>query len=213
MRNFNICSLQNISARKINLVLSFDDAYVDFYTHIWPLLKKYGLPATLAVPTNWIQTVADISLKQRLNIIYPQGLEAKTAKSQPLCTWGELAELAQSHLINIAAHSHNHCNLTHPGVDLAKEIVLPKNLLEDKLKTKIDTFVFPFGATNKQVNAYTLSYYKYALRIGGALNKSNGAGLLYRMDADRLWLNNNPLSATTILGLASKYVLNRVRGK
>jgi len=33
------------------LLLTFDDAYADFATHAWPVLKRHGLPATLFVPT------------------------------------------------------------------------------------------------------------------------------------------------------------------
>ena len=33
------------------VLLTFDDAYRDFETNAWPTLKRYGLPATLFVPT------------------------------------------------------------------------------------------------------------------------------------------------------------------
>jgi len=33
------------------LLLTFDDAYADFATHAWPVLRRLGLPATLFVPT------------------------------------------------------------------------------------------------------------------------------------------------------------------
>lgn len=33
------------------VMLTFDDAYVDFETDAWPILKQFGLPATLFVPT------------------------------------------------------------------------------------------------------------------------------------------------------------------
>ena len=33
------------------MLLTFDDAYRDFATNAWPTLKRYGLPATLFVPT------------------------------------------------------------------------------------------------------------------------------------------------------------------
>jgi peptidoglycan/xylan/chitin deacetylase (PgdA/CDA1 family) len=33
------------------VLLTFDDAYEDFEQHAWPILKRYGLPVTLFVPT------------------------------------------------------------------------------------------------------------------------------------------------------------------
>jgi peptidoglycan/xylan/chitin deacetylase (PgdA/CDA1 family) len=34
-----------------SLVVTFDDAYCDFAEHAWPVLQRYGVPATLFVPT------------------------------------------------------------------------------------------------------------------------------------------------------------------
>jgi peptidoglycan/xylan/chitin deacetylase (PgdA/CDA1 family) len=34
-----------------SVLLTFDDAYIDFATHAWPVLRAHGLPATLFVPT------------------------------------------------------------------------------------------------------------------------------------------------------------------
>lgn len=33
------------------LMITFDDAYIDFMIHAWPILKRYQLPVTLFVPT------------------------------------------------------------------------------------------------------------------------------------------------------------------
>jgi peptidoglycan/xylan/chitin deacetylase (PgdA/CDA1 family) len=33
------------------VLVTFDDAYCDFAEHAWPIMKRYGLPATLFVPT------------------------------------------------------------------------------------------------------------------------------------------------------------------
>jgi peptidoglycan/xylan/chitin deacetylase (PgdA/CDA1 family) len=41
-----------IPARTV--ILTFDDAYQDFYTHAWPLLKKYSFKATVFVPVAYM---------------------------------------------------------------------------------------------------------------------------------------------------------------
>src|SRR5690606_7198832 len=33
------------------VLITFDDGYSDFETNAWPILKRYGLPVTLFVPT------------------------------------------------------------------------------------------------------------------------------------------------------------------
>jgi peptidoglycan/xylan/chitin deacetylase (PgdA/CDA1 family) len=44
----------NLNGRSLppsSAIVTFDDAYEDFATHAWPILKKYHIPATLFVPT------------------------------------------------------------------------------------------------------------------------------------------------------------------
>ena len=36
------------------IVITFDDAYLDFYDNAWPLLQHYGFPATVFVPTGHV---------------------------------------------------------------------------------------------------------------------------------------------------------------
>ena len=36
-----------------SVMITFDDAYRDFAEHAWPVLKQYGLPVTLFVPTHF----------------------------------------------------------------------------------------------------------------------------------------------------------------
>ena len=38
------------------ILLTFDDGYLDFAEHAWPILKSYGLPAVLFVPTSFPDT-------------------------------------------------------------------------------------------------------------------------------------------------------------
>jgi peptidoglycan/xylan/chitin deacetylase (PgdA/CDA1 family) len=43
-------------SQKPRCVLSFDDGWLDFYTHAWPVLKEEGVPAVVYLPTNLIGT-------------------------------------------------------------------------------------------------------------------------------------------------------------
>jgi peptidoglycan/xylan/chitin deacetylase (PgdA/CDA1 family) len=60
-RYFNVVSVEQLLAhhaagtlKPYMLALTFDDGHSDFYETVWPLLRRYGLPATLYVPTGFI---------------------------------------------------------------------------------------------------------------------------------------------------------------
>jgi len=69
---------QSLPARPV--ILTFDDAYADFYSHAWPLLKRARMKATLFVPvafigkTNlWDQGKEPILSADQLKELYRQG--------------------------------------------------------------------------------------------------------------------------------------------
>ena len=60
---FKISTINNfVSQYKENLespepprcVLTFDDGWIDFYTNVYPILKRYQIPATVFLPTDFI---------------------------------------------------------------------------------------------------------------------------------------------------------------
>ena len=70
------------------LLLTFDDSYKSFHDFVFPLLKQYRYPAVLAVVSSWIdQPPPDVK--------------------QPLMSWEELREVAESSLVEIASHTHD----------------------------------------------------------------------------------------------------------
>lgn len=59
--NFRPVSLAEVFAAVVHgeslprkaVLITFDDAYCDFAEHAWPILKRYGLPVTVFVPTGF----------------------------------------------------------------------------------------------------------------------------------------------------------------
>lgn len=75
-----------------NISLSFDDSKRNFYTNVFPLLKKYNIPATL-------------------NIITERVRKSKADdEDRPYMTIAEVQECAASGVVEIASHSANHRN-------------------------------------------------------------------------------------------------------
>lgn len=166
--------------------LVFDDAYVDFYYLVFPILKKYKVKALLAVPTKYI--LDNCTLDKELRMSFKHDDEFINYKHGTFCTFEEMREMIDSELVQIVSHSHSHTNLLEDKIDLEEESILSKTILEEKLNIKVETFVYPFGKFNKNVANKIHKIYKYSFRIGNAIHKDfNGInGINYRVNADGL---------------------------
>ncbi|MFA5462318.1 MAG: polysaccharide deacetylase family protein [Sulfurimonas sp.] len=169
-----------------SVCLTFDDAYADFYYFIYPLLQKYNLKALLAVPTKYI--LDDTNYTQDTRLGFEHNDLFKNYEKATFCTFKELREMIDSGLVQIGSHSHSHVNLLEKGVDLEEELVISKNILEEKLGIKIESFVFPFGKYNEEIAKEAHKHYQYLFRIGNAIHNdfSGIKGVIYRVDGDNL---------------------------
>jgi len=167
------------------ICLVFDDGYYDFYKLIFPLLKKYNLKALLGVTPKYI--LDDTDKSDTLRLSYAHNDLYKNYKDATLCTYKELQELIKSNLVQIVSHSYSHQNLVEDNVNLEQELLGSKNILENKLNIKIESFVFPFGKYNQSILDETKKHYKYSFRIGNGINKdfSGVNDVIYRIDASR----------------------------
>ena len=71
-----------------SVMLTFDDGYASVYTQVYPLLKKYHVPAMIALVTSWTEG------------------EGKPSDVGELLTWDEIREMEASGLVSVASHSH-----------------------------------------------------------------------------------------------------------
>ena len=102
-KGYKIISVQNVldaAAGKDTLpdnavLLTFDDGYQSFYTRVFPVLKKYHYPATVALVGTWMDG--------NVTAEYP---------GRPLLSWEQVREIAQSGLVEVASHSYD----LHKGV-------------------------------------------------------------------------------------------------
>ncbi|WP_017300629.1 polysaccharide deacetylase family protein [Nodosilinea nodulosa] len=114
------------------VLLTFDDGYVGHYENVYPLLKKYHVPATF--------------------FVFPGKVDGKVAGRSTL-TWEQLKIMAADPLVTIASHS-----VTHPAdmralsdEDLAYEVVESKRRLESELGIPIHYFGYPTGHYDERV--------------------------------------------------------------
>ncbi len=73
-----------------SVLLTFDDGYQSFYTRVFPLLKKYHYPATVALIGSWID-----------------GTDTPDESGKQLLTWAQVREMVNSGLVEMASHSYD----------------------------------------------------------------------------------------------------------
>ncbi len=186
--NYNIVTPEDIlSNRQDNLCITFDDAYYDFYHYVFPLLKEYKIKAVLAVPTGLIDEQTTASHTQRLSLSHQEIYQEKNyRKFGSFCTWNEIKEMSNSGYVIMASHSHKHKDLASSDINLQQEIFGSKEILEEKLGFKVESFILPFGRYNKESLTLLKEHYKYIFKVGQGINQSFSGvnGLIYRIDAD-----------------------------
>lgn len=79
------------------VLLTFDDGYISFYTHVFPLLKAFQFPAVLALVGSWL----DVPTGQPVH--YGESL----ASRDMFVTWDQVREMHKSGLVEIASHTYN----------------------------------------------------------------------------------------------------------
>ncbi|MDB5057779.1 MAG: polysaccharide deacetylase [Chloroflexi bacterium] len=123
------------------VVITFDDGLADFYSGALPVLKEYGLTATLYVTTGLVENTS--------RWLSPLGEGART-----MLTWSQISEI-QANDIECGAHS-----LSHPQLDIVSsaaaraEIMRSKGELEQRLGRQVATFAYPYGYYSAAVRRY-----------------------------------------------------------
>ncbi|HFE48882.1 MAG TPA: polysaccharide deacetylase family protein [Chromatiaceae bacterium] len=127
------------------VVLTIDDGHQSIYKIAYPILKKYGFPATVFIYSDYLGY---------------GGL-----------TWPQIHEMGRDGLIDIQAHSKTHANLNKrlPGESRAAwlhrietEVAAPTNKLREHADTPVIAYAYPYGETNEQVIDF-LGQYDYLL--------------------------------------------------
>lgn len=194
---------------KINVCLSFDDATFDFYAVVFPLLKKHGLRALLAISPGFVRERIEAPAEERLR--EPTDAADAHPSRGGFCTWPELRELADSGRVAIAAHGYTHCPLDRPGSDLLAEISIPQSLLAARLGQPVESFVFPYGRFSPAALRAVRDTYRYAIRLGGSDNRGWNRRLIYRIGADRMESPDACFNPTRLAAYRIRYFWNRIR--
>ena len=140
------------SLPKKPIFLTFDDAYQDNYTNLFPLLKEFNFKAV-------IYLLGDRSIKSNV------WDESSGEPICPLMSVAQIHEMNQSPLIEFGSHSMTHADLTQcrPG-EREFEIKASKKILEDLLGKPVLSFAYPYGRLSDEIKKEVeLAGYKYGI--------------------------------------------------
>jgi len=115
-----VAMLKNGKVEKGSILLTFDDGYESVYTVVFPLLKKYGIKATVFIVPKYIGGKGHL-------------------------TWKQVKEMADSGLVEIGSHSLTHAKLSQLSEEeVRKEVSESKRRIE-RAGAKVNVFAWPYG--------------------------------------------------------------------
>ncbi len=143
------------SAAKTRVVITFDDAFKNFFTTAWPVMRGLGLPVTLYVPVGFVNGESPSPMTGG------EDLEA--------ATWEELREGVASGLLTIGSHSWTHPDIRALDRSSAeRELGDSRRVLEDRLGTPVTSFCYPRGMWDQRRKGWSRSTTTPRLSAGGS---------------------------------------------
>lgn len=151
------------------LIITFDDAYLDFAESAFPVLERYNFPATVFVPTGLAGGVA--------------AWDGSPEGGKPIMGWDTMRALAAKG-IAFAPHSRTHAYLTKlQGEDLHAEIVGSGQDVLRELGAPARHFAPPYGETSREADAVISANYEVSVGVGlGIADRKSAAHALPRLE-------------------------------
>lgn len=149
------------SSPQRSALLTFDDGYRSISKGALPWLRRFGYPAVLFVPTDFIGGRS--------------WFDADREPEEPICDWDDLRELERC---GISVQSHGASHRPFSALDPAEqehELLRSKVVLETGLGKSVEVFAYPYGdcgsAPTELEKALKRAGYRAACLYGGGLNR------------------------------------------
>jgi peptidoglycan/xylan/chitin deacetylase (PgdA/CDA1 family) len=141
-RRFDVVDLPAVLAtdtERKRVALTFDDGFANFYTEALPVLREYGVPATVFVTTGFVDDADPELVDARLG--------PDDYSSDLMLSAAQVGRLADEELVTVGNHTATHPDLTtvEDASRLEAEIVGAKAELERRFGVTVDRFAYPYG--------------------------------------------------------------------
>ncbi len=101
---------QYMSGRKSlprdSILLTFDDGYLDNWVYVFPILKKYGMKATIFMTTDFVDPGE--SLRPNLDSVAAGECSDSELSVPGFLSWPEMREMEASGFVDIQSHAMTH---------------------------------------------------------------------------------------------------------
>ncbi|WP_348663573.1 polysaccharide deacetylase family protein [Chlamydia vaughanii] len=171
--------------KKLSLMLTFDHASIDFYSHIFPFLQTHKIPAVVGIAWRYVadESAKNLPLSHRLFPSETLAFQDEIfSEYQPFCTKQELQTIANSPQIQLASSGFAIRNLRHSPPYLATEIFLSKYYIEKTLGKTPQVFFYPFGKYDNLSEQVVKKHYPFSFVLGNTINSKNKRHRIYRLD-------------------------------
>lgn len=140
------------------IVITFDDGYLDNYTHAFPVLEKYGFSATIFLVSDFVGKMRNWGL----------------GGSVRLMDWSHVREMSR-HGICFQSHTATHPDLTTLADErMSEELLRSRKKIEDALGTPVQHLAYPFGRYDRRVmQMVAKTGHAAAYGVGPAVGKSD----------------------------------------
>lgn len=177
------------------VAITFDDAFSSVKRYAMPILARYGLPATVFVPTGYMDGAGQLAWPGTSH-----WLQTPDAAELDAMDWSDLAQLSGLGW-EIASHTCTHPHLTQlDDAALTHELQTSRDLLSERLGRPCETIAYPYGEADRRVAACTQSVgYLAGAVLGRSLAQlgpylAPRVGIYHRDNSVRFRLKASPLT-------------------
>jgi len=125
---------QNSNDKKRRIVITFDDAFKNFYEYALQILKDFTFPCTVFVPAGYIGKTNEWDLPN------PEILQ------RPIMDEDDIKTINEEDIVNIGSHSVEHLDMNKLDKDKAhNQAIESRNKLQELTGKPVTSFAYPFG--------------------------------------------------------------------
>ncbi len=134
----------HLAGRRIpprTFVVTFDDGYENMFRNAFPMLRQYGIPATVFVATGYLDSPHPFPFDDWP----PEGTASVASETWRPITTAQCEEMLASGLIELGTHSHIHADYRGRPDELCRDLAVSLDVLRMRFGVSDASFAVPFG--------------------------------------------------------------------